>query len=284
MRIQEHIIREAASDDAFMGRTHALSATALILSCFAFIHGAASWLPKDRASALAFLAFITLIAAGGALLPDLDNTKSTALTQLGVAGEIISLIMRATAPLIKGAIHTKYDNNLDNPHRSFYHTTIAAILCGGLTALLCSPLISWNLGFYTITGRENAIFLAFVSIDLALSSIVGAIWANKKPAIVAVSLLCSFAIAFGLTLVLPKNVPYTIVGLMLGIGWFIHCLGDCFTTAGTPLFWPIPIKGKMWYNIRFLPIKAGGVIENFFFMPLFIIITIIAAITLILTV
>lgn len=269
--------REAKSDDGFMGRTHALSALAVVLSVFAFVPGLFYKFSNNHITALVMLTLVALVTSGGALLPDLDNTNSSAKSQLGLIGDILSVFMRATAPVIKTAIHSKYDNNLENPHRSFYHTTVSALLFGGLFSFLCSPLVNINVfGKFTLTGRIMAIILAFIAIDLCLSTVIGSIWSSKNIIQIIASLGCSLGISFALLHFMPKTVPYTIVGVALGAGWFIHCLGDCFTTAGTPLLWPLKIKGKMWYDIRFLKIKAGGMIENFVFTPLFITISIIA--------
>jgi hypothetical protein len=43
-----------------------------------------------------------------------------------------------------------------------------------------------------------------------------------------------------------------------------------------PVLFPIPIKGHLWWHVRLLPIKAGGVIENFVFIPFFIIVILIS--------
>ena len=56
----------------------------------------------------------------------------------------------------------------------------------------------------------------------------------------------------------------------------IHILGDCLTTDGAPVFWPIPIKGKMWYKIRLLPIHAGGTIENYVMAPVFAVVSVVS--------
>lgn len=271
-------IAQSESDDGFMGRTHALSAVALILAVFAFIPSIITKLSdgSNTQSAFAMIALITLVSAGGALIPDLDNTNSSAESQLGIFGTMLSAFMRATAPLVKVALHTKYDKNLDNAHRGFYHTGLCAVLMGALFAFLCSPVINFKVGPVTCNGRTVALILAFISTDLALSTIIGAIWKSKKTLDMIISLSMSFGIAWLLLSIMPAHVPYTLIGLLFGLSMLIHDLGDCFTTQGAPILFPLPIRGKMWYDVRFLKIKAGGLIENYVFMPLFIVIIIIS--------
>lgn len=264
------VANEMDSDDAFMGRTHALSAVAVILAVFAFVPALYAHLAPNADGSLVVLALMALTASGGALLPDLDNTTSSAENQLGVFGSMLSAFMRTTAPIVKTAVHSKYDKNLDDPHRSFYHTALSAVLIGLLFSFLCSPVIDFSIGPIQFNGRTMALVLAFISTDLSLSTIIGSIWKSKKLVDTVVSLGMSFAMAWFLLHSMPSGIPYTVVGVSLGVGYLIHIIGDCFTTSGTPVFFPVKIKGKFWYDIRFLKIKAGGVIENFVFMPLFI--------------
>lgn len=272
------VAHEVESDDAFMGRTHALSAVAAILAVFAFVPALYDRLAPNANGSLVVLALMALVAAGGALLPDLDNTTSSAESQLGVFGSMLSAFMRTTAPIVKTAFHSKYDKNLDDPHRSFYHTALSALLAGALFSFLCSPVIDFNLGPVPVNGRMMALVLAFISTDLSLSTIIGSVWKSKKLVDTVVSLGMSFAIAWFLLHSMPSGIPYTIVGVSLGVGYLIHIIGDCFTTSGAPVFFPIKIRGKLWYDIRFLKIKAGGVVENFVFMPLFIIVVVVSLI------
>lgn len=275
---RKFMIAQAGSDDGFMGRTHALSAVALILAVFAFIPSVITKLAdgSSHESVFAMIALITLVSAGGALIPDLDNTNSSAESQLGIFGTMLSAFMRATAPLVKAALHTKYDKNIDNAHRGFYHTGLCAVLMGALFAFLCSPVINFKVGPVTCNGRTVALILAFISTDLALSTIIGAIWKSKKTLDMIISLSMSFGIAWLLLSIMPAHVPYTLIGLLFGLSMLIHDLGDCFTTQGAPILFPLPIRGKMWYDVRFLKIKAGGLIENYVFMPVFIVIIILS--------
>lgn len=273
-------IRHQASDDsAFMGMTHSLSAIALILAVFTFVPALYSHLAPS--GNLVMLALVCLVAGGGALLPDLDNTASTAGSELGVFGQMISAFMRTTSPLIQGATSTKYDRKgqsgkHDSAHRGFYHTILSGIAFGALMAFLCSPVISFKLFSLTVDGKLLSLVLAFLSTDLALSAVLGKIWKSKKIMDTIISLSLSAVVAWLLWSHMPNGTSYTLIGISMGLGWIIHLLGDAFTTQGVPLLAPvIKIKGKRWYDLRVLSIKAGGSFENMVFIPLFIIIIVI---------
>jgi membrane-bound metal-dependent hydrolase YbcI (DUF457 family) len=192
--------------------------------------------------------------------------------------------MRTTAPIIQGLIHTKYDKDTDEAHRGFYHTAAAAILFGGLMTFLCGPTIHFAIGPVAITGKIIAIILAFVASHISLSVLAGPIIRQLKSGAgqvmsAIIPTLFSIGVVWILLMFLPDNTQYTIMGIGFGLGWLIHEIGDCFTTAGDPILAPLRIKGKCWYKIRFLPIKAGGLIEYYVFTPAFIIIIAISLLT-----
>lgn len=261
------------TEQGFMGMTHALSACALVLALIAF---APLFMEKVLGVwQISFVALLCLALIGGALMPDLDNTNSSANSALGFVGDGISAVMRATAPIVKNMVHTKYDKDLDNPHRSFYHTGVSAILVGGLGAAACA--------IPGMTGKICAMVLAFIGAHVALSTLLkGALKkaAGKSNKIIGalLPLVFSLAVVAALWFTLPKTVPYWEIGVAFGLGWLVHILGDMCTTSGVPILWPVPIRGKMWYDVRLLKIKAGGAVENVLFIPLFTIIIIISVV------
>ncbi len=308
------------TEQGFMGMTHALSACALVLALIAF---APLFMEKVLGVwQISFVALLCLALIGGALMPDLDNTNSSANSALGFVGDGISAVMRATAPIVKNMVHTKYDKDLDNPHRSFYHTGVSAILVGGLGAGISAvmrataPIVKnmvhtkydkdldnphrsfYHTGVSAIlvgglgaaacaipgmTGKICAMVLAFIGAHVALSTLLkGALKkaAGKSNKIIGalLPLVFSLAVVAALWFTLPKTVPYWEIGVAFGLGWLVHILGDMCTTSGVPILWPVPIRGKMWYDVRLLKIKAGGAVENVLFIPLFTIIIIISVV------
>lgn len=272
-KLLKEIKTKTHTEQGFMGMTHALSACALVLALIAF---APLFMEKVLGVwQISFVALLCLALIGGALMPDLDNTNSSANSALGFVGDGISAVMRATAPIVKNMVHTKYDKDLDNPHRSFYHTGVSAILVGGLGAAACA--------ITGMTGKICAMVLAFIGAHVALSTLLkGSLKkaAGKSNKIIGalLPLVFSLAVVAALWFTLPKTVPYWEIGVAFGLGWLVHILGDMCTTSGVPILWPVPIRGKMWYDVRLLKIKAGGAVENVLFIPLFTIIIIISVV------
>jgi membrane-bound metal-dependent hydrolase YbcI (DUF457 family) len=70
---------------------------------------------------------------------------------------------------------------------------------------------------------------------------------------------------------LPDNAgTFPWLGLAIGAGSVMHCLGDAITKMGVPFLWPIPIRGKRWYDITlpwFMRIRAGGTFEYVVLLP-----------------
>ena len=280
----ESVRQTAGNDDAFMGRTHALSAVAVILAVFSFIPSLYMAMSGGDGG-YAMLAMFCMVAAGGALLPDLDNTASTAKSSLGVFGTGISAFMRATSPPIQELISSKYDRRStghEDAHRGFYHTFLSGIIVGALFAFLCSPIISIKIGSLTVNGRLISLLLLFMSVDLAMSALLGEVWKAKRAMDSLVSIIVAFAISALIWYGMGEHGNYTMIGVGLGIGWIIHILGDMFTVSGAPALFPLKIRGKYWYDIRFLKIKAGGAMENMVFVPLFSLIIIICIVRMIL--
>lgn len=273
----ESVKESASSDDAFMGRTHALSALAVILLIFSFLPSIYMRLSGGDGG-YAMLAMFCMVTAGGALLPDLDNTASTAKSSLGVFGTAISAFMRATSPPIQEMLSSKYDRKStghDDAHRGFYHTFLSGIIFGALFGFLCSPVISISMGPVTLDGRLISLLLLFMSVDLALSAILGQVWRKRKGLDALVSIIAAFAISWLIWHAMGDSGNFTMIGVGLGIGWIIHIIGDMFTVSGAPALFPLKIHGKYWYDIRFMRIKAGGLMENMVFTPVFIIVIII---------
>ena len=66
----------------------------------------------------------------------------------------------------------------------------------------------------------------------------------------------------------------------VGFGSLIHCFGDAITKAGVPILWPIPIRGRRWFELSTGPFafRAGGGFEYAVVLPLFTIVAVVSAI------
>src|SRR5690606_40246887 len=96
--------------------------------------------------------------------------------------------------------------------------------------------------------------------------------------------LLSAAAAYGTYLVLPPDRGYPLLGLAVGVGCFVHLLGDAITSAGVPILWPIPTGRRMWRMIgvpNALAVSVGGKVETVVLRGLFMIVAFVAAIGLV---
>jgi hypothetical protein len=60
------------------------------------------------------------------------------------------------------------------------------------------------------------------------------------------------------------------IGMAVGLGMFVHCLGDSLTRSGCPWLFPLPIRGETWYELRLprlLRFRTGGWVENAVIAP-----------------
>ena len=272
------------NNDGFMGPTHAMSAVAFYLLLFLFFKDFILNLGlKDNL----FILFISsLVVAGSALFPDLDNTKSTAMSVLGIVGEGISSLMRSSATIIFYLTRTKYDDEKANPHRGFWHTLIASLLLGLLvkfTVELKIPisndfLISYN---YNKVGDLFALFWIFITIQLAFSGLMNSFVKKMKKSFINMILLSFIGIILSGILVYYNSSSYNWLIVIMILGYIFHIIGDTMTVAGTPMLFPIKFKGKRWFTHRISKIHAGGEFETNFLLPLFSIIVIVCSILII---
>ena len=263
-----------AVDTAFMGYTHAISVLGVGLILLAFASDVMrSILMTSNVWALA-LFVITAVGAGN--IPDLDNTASRAKSDLGIFGGLISGIFRTTSTIIQTTVRTKRDSADPNPHRGAWHTLPACALLGFLIYLSTTvggsievPVIG-----KTTWGTVLALLFSVVLTHLALSTLAKeAMDKVKKSAIVGefAAVIVSVVLTTTVFVMAPHDKGYWWLGVATAFGMAVHIIGDCFTTAGAPILFPLSgfIKGKFWWTTRFLPIKAGGPFENYVFVPVF---------------
>lgn len=264
------LLKRFNSDEGFMGPTHALSGVAAFLFVAAFfseyfqrVYG-----PTNYPIFIAGL----ILTIGGSLLPDFDNTSSTAISVTGMVGQLISSAMRASARAIYAVTRKKTEPATADPHRMFWHTIVAAVGIGFLVQALIS---STSLIKITLLGKVYSVgtlILAFLI--LIASQLMFAVFFKRF--IKKVGKLIPWGIGLGISFALIATIPdgaLSWVGISISLGWFIHILGDTLTTAGTPLLFPLSHKGKRWWSWRLPPyIHANGPIEHYVFIPLFLLI------------
>lgn len=273
----QHLKKRIKSNNGFMGLTHVTSAIAAFLLIIAFIP--AFWFEITGADDFMIIFASAFVVAGAALIPDLDNTRSSAMSALGILGVGLSKVFRTIASGVYYLTKTKKDKPVPDPHRGFWHTIPAVILmfflCLGTTSIggvFYSDLLKRNI----TVGTGFAAAWMFFCFLLAISVLDVYILGKDTSASVPGTIL-NIALSLGLVyLVLRFNssVTYRWLAFTVAFGYFIHILGDTLTASGTPCLWPLKIRGKRWYDIRLAKIRAGGVVEKKIVLPLFVVLII----------
>lgn len=262
-------------DNAFMGPTHALSGVAAFLLLVAFAPSVISEITGDN---LFVIIATAILFVGASLLPDFDSVRATIISVLGFIGKGISTGMRAIAKVVYSITRSKYDKPDADPHRGFWHTIVAGVLSGFGFFLLVTSFnkVSFEIGSVELSlGLFILWFLITISIQIGF-----AVFLKKQMRRLSDNMfgsLASWALGGVVSAFIVYNIPvdsnFKWVWVAITGGWICHLLGDTFTTAGTPLIFPLRIKGKSWWTVRFPPyMKADGAIEHYVVIPLFIII------------
>ena len=253
-----------------MGPSHALS-------------GAAAWLAGSWAldqiagyeQSPLMVAVGATVCAGGALLPDLDLSGKVTRNQGGATVArtfgVFSLFAAEVIEKISLGIYTatrlSKDPRRTNGHRTFTHTLPFAALIGWGTTTLCASYGKW-----AVVG------IVFFMAGLALRGLFDE-WAERAGWVIVT--LCSAAIAWFTAANLPGDRGYPTLGFAVGVGCFVHLLGDVITSAGVPILWPIPTGRRMWRMIGVpngVAVRVGGKTETIVLRTVFTLIALLATV------
>lgn len=243
-----------------MGPTHAMS-------------GAALWLVGSAVATAAFgidqssaeLVVGTIAVSGAALYPDIDcagkvtenKGGSTVARSFGVASLFVAECVERLCYWFYLLTKTKKDKKRKNGHRTFTHTAVHAILVGLGVGLLAAKF-----------GKPAVIAILFILTGFAVRGLLPTA-VNKKGWLITTGV--ALAASYGMYHLLPENRSYWILGLAMGLGCFIHILGDMITKMGSPMLFPIPIKKRVWADLglpRDIALRAGGKGENRVLLPI----------------
>lgn len=224
-----------------MGHTHAMTGAIAWLGLAPGLAALPMVMESDRfistgimVNALTPAEFIAgaLVCAGAAMLPDLDHPSATIAQTFGPVTWALSKVV----------------NWLGGGHRGATHSLAFAVAVGfGAHWLASSHPI----------GRDVLVVLL---IGLALRAIGIGIPGNK-----AGSALVNIGLTAGLyTVFLSLGVGYAWLGLAVGIGSFVHVVGDCMTEKGCPVLWPMSVKFLLPWKIG---IKTGKKFEQKILAP-----------------
>ena len=243
----------------FFGKTHALLSIMLLCICLLIpvnIFKETIWLLKDN---IIFFIVGIIVTVGGALLPDLDNAQSSAGSTLGFMGGMFTTFMQTISSILWNFIHTKKERRPPTPHRYFWHTLVAS---SGIICLFWFGLPTGKIKIVDdvkektiLVFLQDNIVLLFFMIILFMAILCGSNmiihriikYFRKLRFINYISPIAICGYIF--------TIDYThlrVLGICIGLGYLFHCIEDCFADTGVPILWPIPIKGKFWYRIKFI--------------------------------
>lgn len=279
--LKNKIIDKKPNDKAFMGYTHALSGVAVAMALIAFLPEFLGQILMTT-SIWVFIQFV-FATTGAAMLPDLDNSTSRAKSDLGPFGIVLSAVFRTTSTIIQTTIRTKRDDPEPNPHRGFWHSGIACLLLGFLVYLGTQIGGEINIPILGIItwGTLFALLITFTLMHLTLSTLAKEFMDKVKKSN-ATGEIIAIAISLILSVILFVNLPTDIdfwwLGVSVAFGMFVHSAGDCFTTAGSPIFAGLTVftRKKFWWTTRLTGMKAGGAAEKMLVVPILTVIIVIS--------
>lgn len=202
----------------------------------------------------AAVVFGGVVTSGAALLPDLDHPGATATRRLGWLTRGLSKGLRAGSAHLYEATKGPRDENCNGTHRHMTHSVLFAALLGTLVGFGSHWAAVWH------PAAGLAAVLLPVLFCLLLAQAQFGHWVAVAVVAAAVPMLTSQAGPMA-----TMNDLAGPIGVLIGIGCVVHCLGDAITKAGCPFLFPIPIAGETWYEIRppaFLRFRAGGPVEK----------------------
>jgi membrane-bound metal-dependent hydrolase YbcI (DUF457 family) len=207
------------------------------------------------------LIFGAVVAAGGALLPDLDHPNSRVSTSAGPISWLLGKLLAAIGWLIYQVTRTDHDRDRGGGHRTISHTLVFAVGAGWFATWCGARWGEWA-ALVLVAG------LGALGLEAALDAlpITRKLEAPILPALAVATITWVDASAWWL-------------GLALAVGCFVHCLGDCVTESSCPWLWPVPlpvrrrgeVEWQLWRCIgppKILRFKVNGPVEHWVVVPL----------------
>lgn len=203
---------------------------------------------------------IAAVAAGAALLPDLDHPRSTVSRFGGWITRIISWCLRTGSAALYQATKGPRDEDRSGGHRHLTHTALFAAAAGGVIVAA-----TWLARGHSALAAATVVAVV-VALAVALAAHVltgwilpvavlgGAVWWTTVP---------------GPPLAVVADAAPA-VGAAVAAGCVAHDLGDALTHYGCPILWPLPIRGETWYELgppQALRFTTGGVVEQYVVFP-----------------
>ena len=226
-----------------MGPTHAMSGAAVGLAVVTALP--AEWGGvTEPAEVFAYAG----LAAGAALLPDLDSPQATVSRSFGPLTLAISHAVENISQGFVNLTRGRKDPRSNNGHRTLTHTLWFALAMGAA----CSALLA-------AFGKPAAIGMLFFLLGLALRGLLPD-WVDKHSWLVVTA--ASFVLAVLAWEYVPSSATGPVMASAVTVGILTHQAGDMITKRGIPFLAPLlPWRGRRWWNWRMpelLRIRASG--------------------------
>lgn len=246
-----------------MGPAHAISGAGVAV----LVIGILFWFGNPLfallfGTSVSLIVLFVAVATGGALVPDLDNSRSTVRSSLGVVGVAGSAVFRSTSRIIQTVVRTKRDDPTPDPHRGFWHTIVGAVLLGLLAWLATLPTTELPIAGGIELGDVFKFVITATMIHLCLAGVAKKSVKKLKdiPVIGEIAAFIASIIVTGVLLFISPSEPNLWLPVAITFGCIMHILGDALTTSGVPIWFPITgfVKGKFWWATRFAKFKADN--------------------------
>lgn len=249
-----------------LGRSHALS------GAVGWIGGCALFAQAGHQPSWTTVVVGGLVSAGFALLPDLDHPGSTVARTLGPVTKALAWVVAFSAAAARKSScgHCAGDQDRGG-HRAATHTTLGALVAG-LTVSACA----WKFGPNVALGIIG--FAVWLAVHTALSAKTRALIGDmilpgefRRRGRLAYRLtagtgaLIVAAAAVGLAGTQAGAIDWWWIGIPVAWGCLAHSLGDSMTISGSPLLWPIEIRGCRWQSVgtpRWMRFRTGSRVET----------------------
>ncbi|MEU3452205.1 metal-dependent hydrolase [Micromonospora sp. NPDC006766] len=211
-----------------LGRTHAVSGAAGWLAGCAGL-AAAGCPPSGYAVAVG-----AVVAAGTALIPDIDHPESTIAHTLGPVTQVTAEGVQALSGWLLGrSCRHCAARPPRGGHRGLTHTGVFAVLVGVLAGVA-----GW------LAGPAGGLTVVWIGTGLAVRAVLPYRQRRRHVAFAVTVLVTAAAAAFA-----PAPVSWWWVGVPAGWGTLAHTLGDGCTLSGVPLAWPWYVRGCRWTHL-----------------------------------
>lgn len=204
----------------------------------------------------------TAVCAGWALAPDLDHPSSTVARSVGPISRGAAWALGRVGAAVHDWTRTRWDRRDLDGHRTVTHTLVWAVLCG----LAAAAAGRWG-------GPWTAAVLVFLGASVGVQAALPPRWRRARQLPIPVPTAAALALAYVAYQFTPGSGWW--LGLAVGAGVAIHCVGDMLTDSACPALWPIPLgrrgRPRRWYPIgppKMLRFNAGGRVETLLVQPL----------------